>query len=124
VLALGTNGTVTAAQLRQLRRTIGPDRDLVLVNTFDPQSWEHPVNTVLAAASHASHTGLADWHQAIEGRTYLLWPDGIHPRPAGAKLYARVVLAAIQSVLSSAHCQRQHGNPGHVDTGARHLVAR
>jgi peptidoglycan/LPS O-acetylase OafA/YrhL len=105
VLSLGTNGTITAGQLRQLRRTLGPDRDLVLVNTFDSQSWEPEVNTALAAAGRARHTKLADWHRAIAGRTYLLWPDGIHPRPDGARLYAHVVLTAIRALLRS-HCRR------------------
>jgi hypothetical protein len=105
VLSLGTNGTITAAQLRQLRRALGPDRDLVLVSTFDPQSWEPEVNAALAAASRARHTRLADWHKAIAGRTYLLWPDGIHPRPDGARLYAHLVLTAIRAVLRS-HCRR------------------
>jgi peptidoglycan/LPS O-acetylase OafA/YrhL len=100
VVGLGTNGTVTAAQIRQLRRIIGSHRDLVLINTFGPMSWEPGVNAVLAAAArHGSHVVLANWHQAIAGRTYLLWPDGIHPRPSGAKLYARVVLAAVQAEL-------------------------
>ena len=104
VFSLGTNGSVTARQLRQLRRAVGPGRELVLVSTFGPQAWEHAVNTALAAAArHGKHTELADWHQAIAGRTSLLWPDGIHPRPAGARLYARVVLAAIKAGLASGH---------------------
>jgi hypothetical protein len=37
----------------------------------------------------------------IEHRTYLLWPDGIHPQPAGGVLYARVVKAAVQRVANS-----------------------
>ena len=102
VVGLGTNGTVTAKQIRQLRRIIGPDRDLVLINTFGPMSWEPAVNAVLAAASRHAHVGLANWHQAIAGRTYLLWPDGIHPQPSCAKLYARVVVAAIQAELPRA----------------------
>ena len=102
VFSLGTNGSVTARQLRQLQRTAGPGRELVLVSTFGPQAWEHAVNTALAAAARrGKHTELADWHQAIAGRTALLWPDGIHPRPAGARLYARVVLAAIKAGLAS-----------------------
>jgi peptidoglycan/LPS O-acetylase OafA/YrhL len=100
VVGLGTNGTVTAAQIRQLRRIIGSHRDLVLINTFGPMSWESEVNSVLAAAArHGSHVVLANWHQAIARRTYLLWPDGIHPQPSGAKLYARVVVAALQAEL-------------------------
>ncbi len=100
VVGLGTNGTVTAAQIRQLRRIIGRNRDLILINTFGPMSWEPQVNAVLAAAArHGSHVVLANWRQAIAHRTYLLWPDGIHPQPSGAKLYARVVLAALQAEL-------------------------
>jgi len=45
---------------------------------------------------------LADWHAAIAGHTGLLWPDGIHPQPSGAKVYARVVLAAVAAELPHA----------------------
>jgi peptidoglycan/LPS O-acetylase OafA/YrhL len=100
VVGLGTNGGITAGQIRQLRRITGPARDLVLVNTFGPQPWEPEVNAVLAAARHGRHTELADWNQAIAARPSLLWPDGLHPRPPGATLYARVVLAAIRAGLS------------------------
>ena len=56
---------------------------------------EHEVNTALAAgARNAGHVALADWNRAIAAHPSLLWPDGIHPQPAGTKLYARVVLAA------------------------------
>ncbi len=102
VFSLGTNGSVTVRQLRQLQRAVGQGRELVLVSTFGPQAWEHAVNTALAAAArHGKHTELADWHQAIAARPALLWPDGIHPRPAGARLYARVVLTAIKAGLAS-----------------------
>jgi lysophospholipase L1-like esterase len=102
VFSLGTNGPVTARQLRQLQRTAGPGRELVLVSTFGPQAWEHAVNTALAAAArHGTHTELADWYAAIAARPALLWPDGIHPRPAGARLYARVVRATIKAGLTT-----------------------
>ena len=100
VVGLGTNGTVTAAQIRQLRRIIGPDRDLILINTFGPMSWESADNAVLsAAARQGAQVVLANWHQAIAKHTRLLWPDGIHPRPSGARLYAHVVLTAVQAEL-------------------------
>jgi peptidoglycan/LPS O-acetylase OafA/YrhL len=103
VVGLGTNGPVSAAQIRQLRRLIGPDRDLVLINTFGPMPWESSVNTVLdAAGRHTARLSLADWHAAIAGHPSLLWPDGIHPRPAGARIYARIVLAAIAAQLPHA----------------------
>jgi hypothetical protein len=100
VVGLGTNGGVTPAQIRQLRRTIGASRELVLVNTFGPQPWEPEVNAVLAAARRGGRVQLANWDLAITARPGLLWPDGIHPRPPGARLYARVVVAAIRAGLS------------------------
>jgi len=103
VVGLGTNGPVSAAQIRQLRRLVGPNRDLVLINTFGPMPWESSVNAVLdAAARHTARVSLADWHAAIAGHTSLLWPDGIHPRPSGARVYARAVVAAIQAELPHA----------------------
>jgi peptidoglycan/LPS O-acetylase OafA/YrhL len=103
VVGLGTNGPISAGQIRELRGIIGPDRELVLVNTFGPQPWEHESNTALdTAARYDKHTELADWDRAIAGHPALLWPDGIHPDPAGARLYARVVLAAIRAGLPPA----------------------
>ena len=103
VVGLGTNGPVSAAQIRQLRHLTGPNRDLILVNTFGPMPWESSVNTVLdAAGRHTAHVSLADWHAAIADHTNLLWPDRIHPKPAGAKVYARIVLAAIAAQLPHA----------------------
>jgi lysophospholipase L1-like esterase len=103
VVGLGTNGPVSAAQVRQLRRLIGSSRDLILINTYGPMPWESSVNTVLdAAARHTARVSLADWHAAATGHPGLLWPDGIHPRPSGAQVYARIVLAAIQAQLPHA----------------------
>jgi lysophospholipase L1-like esterase len=103
VIGLGTNGDVTAGQIRQLRQVIGPKRDLVLVNTFGPMPWEHEVNAELdAAARQGGNVELANWNKAIAADPSLLWPDGIHPQPSGAKLYARVVLAAARAALSRA----------------------
>ena len=115
VVGLGTNGPVSAAQIRQLRRLIGPDRDLILVSTYGPMPWESSVNKVLdAAARHVAHVSLADWHAAIAGHTGLLWPDGIHPQPSGAKVYARIALAAIAAELPHAPppvCDRPVSGP-------------
>jgi peptidoglycan/LPS O-acetylase OafA/YrhL len=115
VVGLGTNGPVSAAQIRQLRRLIGASRDLILINTFGPMPWESSVNGVLdAAARHLARVSLADWHAAIADHNGLLWPDGIHPQPSGARVYARVVLAAIQAVLPHAPpptCHQQGSGP-------------
>jgi hypothetical protein len=40
VIGLGTNYIVTTAQLQQLMRIIGPQRKLVLINTYVPDGSE------------------------------------------------------------------------------------
>jgi peptidoglycan/LPS O-acetylase OafA/YrhL len=95
VVGLGTNGAITMQQARALRAVAGPQRMLVLVNTFVPRSWQAEVNRVLAtAARRYRDVVLAGWLATIRNRTSLLWGDGVHPRPAGAVLYARMVAAA------------------------------
>jgi lysophospholipase L1-like esterase len=38
---------------------------------------------------------LVDWHAASAGHPELFWPDGLHPRPEGATLFASLVAAAL-----------------------------
>jgi peptidoglycan/LPS O-acetylase OafA/YrhL len=101
VVALGTNGTVTSAQISQLLAEVGRHRELVLVNVFVPRPWERGDNAVLAAAAHHHpNVVLANWRKAIANHTSLLWSDRVHPRPSGARLYARVVAAAVHTALA------------------------
>ncbi|HEX9065341.1 MAG TPA: acyltransferase family protein, partial [Streptosporangiaceae bacterium] len=101
IVGLGTNGPITAEQIRQLRDAVG-NRWLVLVNTFVPRSWEHEVNTTIAtAARQFPNVLLVNWHAAIENHTNLLWSDGIHPQPVGGTLYARTVRAVVLHALAS-----------------------
>jgi len=98
VVGLGTNGAITGGQIWDLRKAAGWNRELVLVNTFGPMSWVSEVNNELTAATwHKRHVEVADWAAAIAPYPSLLWDDGIHPRPSGAPLYARVVEDAIRN---------------------------
>jgi len=99
VIGLGTNGDLTAGDIRQLRLAAGPSRELILVNVFGPMSWVSQVNNVLArSAWHKPHVMVANWAAAIASHPDLLWTDGIHPRPSGASLYARTVKHALASL--------------------------
>ncbi len=98
VVGLGTNGPVTSQQMRQLVTDVGPHRKLVLVNTFVPRPWKDEVNNAFAAAARGhANVVLANWCATIEDRTSLLWGDRVHPRPAGAQLYAQMVVAAVRA---------------------------
>ena len=101
VVGLGTNGSVTAGEISQLFAEIGPDRKLVLVNTFEDRPWEQEVNSILAtAASERSGVVLANWYTTIEHHTNLLWPDGIHPQPAGGVVYAKMLKTALVRLVN------------------------
>jgi DNA-binding LytR/AlgR family response regulator len=101
VVGLGTNGTITMAQVRALQAVAGPRRALVLVNTFVPRPWQSEDNAVLvAAARRYSDVTIADWYATIRNRTSLLWGDGVHPQPAGAVVYARMAAAAVRQAAS------------------------
>jgi lysophospholipase L1-like esterase len=43
---------------------------------------------------------LANWYTTIEHRTDLLWPDGIHPQPAGCVVYARMLKSALERLVN------------------------
>ena len=101
VFALGTNGTFTRGQVRHLLAVIGPQRKLVLVNTYEARSWEAADNQVIAAAARRyPNVVLANWFGVIEHRTGLLWSDEVHPQPDGARLYARTVARAVRAAMT------------------------
>lgn len=101
VLGLGTNYIVTTSQLNQVLRILGPDRRLVLINTYVPDSWSKQVNVTDAAfARQHPSVVLADWYDTIRNRMDLLWPDHIHPEIPGTKVYARMVSRAVQATRS------------------------
>jgi hypothetical protein len=98
VVGLGTNYIITTAQLNQLMQLLGPQRKLVLINTYVPDSWSKQVNATIAAYLHGHpNIVLADWFDTIKNRMYLLWPDQIHPELPGTYVYARMVDRAVQA---------------------------
>jgi len=96
VVDLGTNGDFTTQTLAQLMTTIGPSRKVLLLTVYARRSWQDAVNmTVRAAPLEWPNVTVVDWHDAIAHRQSLLWTDHVHPRPQGARLYAKLVTAAL-----------------------------
>lgn len=103
VVGLGTNYIVTTGELNSLLRLIGPQRRLVLINTYVPDQWSQEVNATMAAFTRAHpQVVLADWYDTIRTRTNLLWPDQVHPELPGTTVYARLVYNAIQATRTRA----------------------
>ena len=98
VIGLGTNYIVTTRQLNQVMKILGPDRKLVLINTYVPDAWSKQVNATEAAfiSQHPSVTP-ADWYDTIKNRMNVLWPDHIHPEIPGTYVYARMVKRTVQA---------------------------
>ena len=96
LVGLGTNGFIARSTLDQVRAIIGPQRDLILVNTQVPRVWQASVNQILATyANDYDNVELADWHRAIASHISILAPDHIHPGPTGGRIYAGTVKAAL-----------------------------
>ncbi|WP_416972177.1 acyltransferase family protein [Streptomyces sp. 4F14] len=95
LIGLGTNGVGGRQDLEQIVREAG-HRTVVLVTVHGPLGWKDQVNTAIrqTAAAHPNVV-LADWDRAIQGKDDLLADDGIHPGPAGGRLYAKTVAQAL-----------------------------
>ena len=98
VIALGTNGPLSADAMEQMAQIAGPDRQIVLVDAFAPREWIPGVNADLAAFA-ATHPGVvvANWSDAIAAHTDLLAGDQIHPGETGGRIYADTVAAGIEA---------------------------
>ncbi len=98
VIALGTNGPVSADAMEQMAQIAGPERQIVLVDAFAPRDWIPGVNADLDTFA-ATHPGVvvADWSDAIAGHTDLLAGDQIHPGSAGGRIYADAVAAGVDA---------------------------
>jgi len=98
ILELGTNGPFAPAELRNLLRSLGPLRRIVLVNTFVGRPWEQQVNQAIAeVASTYPNTTVINWFALGTAHPNDFYPDDVHLNPQGARYYAGLLSAAIES---------------------------
>lgn len=98
VIELGTNGPFTVKQMSSLIELIGKDRKILFVNTRVPRPWESIVNkTLREVSSKYSNTRVVDWHSASANHSSYFSPDGVHLKPDGAKVFASLLINAIES---------------------------
>lgn len=96
VIALGTNGVMTEAQLKEFVQQIGPARQVYLVNVRTPNSWESAVNEAIASvAEQFEYVTLLDWYGASAGHDEYFDGDGTHLTEIGCDAYIDLVHSAI-----------------------------
>jgi len=96
VLALGTNGPIDRATLEEVRRILGPDRELIVVNAQAPRGWIPGVNAELSSfALVYRNVELANWHDAIQPYLHEMARDQVHFGPIGAGVFAATVGDAV-----------------------------
>ncbi len=95
IIHLGNNGYIPFAQLQSMLATLRPAHTVVLINLHVDKPWQNSVNDALAYAARTHpNVIVADWRNAVAGRTGIFY-DGTHVTPAGAHLYATVLVGAI-----------------------------
>jgi hypothetical protein len=96
VVQIGNNGTFSSTQFDEMMRILANVPLVVVVNVKVPRSWQDANNTVIAnGVNRYANAVLVDWYDASIDQPGLFWGDHIHLRPAGARLYARLIANAI-----------------------------
>ncbi|WP_402461613.1 acyltransferase family protein [Isoptericola aurantiacus] len=100
VLQFGTNGGFQFAgsedALDETLDIIGPDRQVVLVTSVGVSYWVPDANAQLHdVAADRDNVVVAEWADAVRGRTGLLHADRTHPNMAGIVVYADVLSTAL-----------------------------
>jgi hypothetical protein len=92
-VGLGTNWTVTLAQIRWALRILGPERVLVLVTPRELGGAASTDQDAIRAAGRRwpGRVTVADWVAHSAGHRDWFWSDGLHLRARGARAFARLI---------------------------------
>jgi peptidoglycan/LPS O-acetylase OafA/YrhL len=95
IVDLGTNGLFTPSQFSQMAAVLAGVPRVLFLNVHAARSWAAGSNATITAgvAAHPFQMTLVNWNGAVAPG--LLYPDGIHPDPAGAAVYARLIGMAL-----------------------------
>jgi peptidoglycan/LPS O-acetylase OafA/YrhL len=100
VIALGSNGPMTPSDVAQLRALARGVPLLVFINVRVDRPWQSETNASLEDVAGQPGVRVVNWY-AASAAPGLLWPDGVHPDPAGATVYAELVASALAPSATS-----------------------
>jgi hypothetical protein len=103
VLALGADASVSAGQIAQARKTMGPKRKLGLVTPRETGGGESKDAEVIRNAGQRDpvHIKVLDWVHYSAGHSSWFQPDGLHLTFSGAKAFARLLKKLIPLAASN-----------------------
>jgi len=92
VMALGADASVSAHEINQARKIMGPKRKLGLVTPRETGGGESNDAKVIRNAGQRDpeHIKVLDWVRYSAGHSSWFQPDGLHLTFAGAKAFARL----------------------------------
>lgn len=93
VLALGADAAVSAGQIAQARKIMGPKRKLGLVTPRETGGGESKDAEMIRNAGQRDpvHIKVLDWVHYSAGHSSWFQPDGLHLTFSGAKAFARLL---------------------------------
>ena len=93
VLALGADAAVSAGQINQAKKVLGPKRKLGLVTPRETGGGESKDAEVIRNAGRRDpvRVKVLDWVHYSAGHTSWFQPDGLHLTFSGAKAFARLL---------------------------------
>lgn len=97
VLAAFSNTTPMPETLDRMVATAGPDRQVYLVGTVNPEGFQDAANqNLLDCAGRYDNVHYVDWPATCAGNEGVyLYPDGTHLTPEGAPVYLDMIARAI-----------------------------
>jgi surface antigen len=96
VYALGTNSSVTAAQVDEVVKTAGESRKVVFVTNYSTSNdFLGNNNNYSKAKNSYSNVSIADWKARVQSQpSEYLGVDGVHPNTKGQETFARIITSA------------------------------
>jgi hypothetical protein len=98
IIHIGTNGPFSAQRFDEIMAQLVDVRRVVVVTVKVPRRWEAPNNSMLVeGVARYPNAVLVDWRAASADHPELFARDGIHLRPAGARLFVDLIAAAVHA---------------------------
>lgn len=123
IIALGTNGTVTAAEVDALMADIGPDKQVYFVNTRSPQDWMETTNAQLSASTtRYANAHLVDWYGLSAGHDEWFDGDGTHLNDEGSVAYMQMICNAMGYTAYTPSINDFYTDNGQAHVGMENFV--